>query len=151
MSRLKVERHIWIDAPRERVWDALTDPVQIEQWFSPGTPWTLSALAVGGRLFVYDNETQTEMYTQIIEKLDPPHEMVLRSEVEPTDTPATTTYTLQEEKGGTRLLIMHSGYEGLPEETRQQRLLQDEEGFTMMLGNIKAVVEKTSLPRPSGF
>src|SRR5262249_22152466 len=52
-----VERSIWIHAPRERVWTALTDPVQVEQWFSPGTSWTLTGLQVGGKLFSPDPET----------------------------------------------------------------------------------------------
>jgi hypothetical protein len=52
-----VERSIWIAAPRQRVWSAITDPLQIEMWFSPGTSWKLTALEVGGRLFVPDPET----------------------------------------------------------------------------------------------
>ena len=66
-EKLAVERSIWIAAPRERVWRAITDPKQVEQWFSPGTPWRLSALEVGGRLSVYNPETDSDKYIQVID------------------------------------------------------------------------------------
>src|SRR5690349_19903466 len=47
-----VERIIWIAAPRERVWRAITDPKQIGQWFAPDTVWGGTGLEVGGRVFV---------------------------------------------------------------------------------------------------
>ncbi|KPV45879.1 hypothetical protein SE17_43925, partial [Kouleothrix aurantiaca] len=58
-----VERSIWIAAPRERVWRAVTDPAQMEHWFSPGTSWQMSALEVGGKLFTLNPETGAEQYT----------------------------------------------------------------------------------------
>ncbi|HEU5103014.1 MAG TPA: SRPBCC domain-containing protein [Roseiflexaceae bacterium] len=64
MEKLTVERSVWIDASRERVWQAVTDPKQIQQWYSPTTAWELSALEVGRRLFVCDPETGAEMYAQ---------------------------------------------------------------------------------------
>ena len=38
MEILTVERSIWIGAPRERVWQAVTDPEQLAQWLLP-PPW----------------------------------------------------------------------------------------------------------------
>jgi len=35
MEQLKVERSIWIDAPRERVWQAITDPANLAQRLLP--------------------------------------------------------------------------------------------------------------------
>src|SRR5215470_15116984 len=99
-EKFAVERSIWIGAPRERVWHAITDPEQVEKWFSPGTAWKLSSLSVGGRLFVPNEETGAEMYTQVIERIDPPHKLVMRSKPEPSETPYVTAYTLEEEQGG---------------------------------------------------
>jgi uncharacterized protein YndB with AHSA1/START domain len=62
-KKLAVERSIWIAAPRERVWRAITDPKQMQKWFSPTTPWELTAFEVGGRYYVYDSETKSEMYS----------------------------------------------------------------------------------------
>ena len=146
-----VERSIWIAAPRERVWHAITDPAQVEKWYSPGTSWRLSALEVGGRLFVPNEETGAEMYTQVIELLDPPQRLVLRSAPQPPATVEVTVYSLQEEHGGTRLIITHSGYELVPEEMRWSAMEQNAFGFGMMLENVKAHIEGKSLPYPGGF
>ncbi len=143
-----VERSIWIAVPRERVWQAITDPKQIEGWFSPGTPWQLSALEVGGRLFVRNQETSEEMYTQVIERIDPPQLLITRSAPEASET---TTYTLTEERDGTRLTITHSGYEVQPEQQRWGSMEQNAFGFGMMLDNAKAYIEGTNVPYPGGF
>jgi uncharacterized protein YndB with AHSA1/START domain len=37
MEQIKVEHTIWIDAPRERVWQAITDPANLAQWLLPPT------------------------------------------------------------------------------------------------------------------
>jgi uncharacterized protein YndB with AHSA1/START domain len=146
-----IERSIWIAASRERVWRAITDPEQIEKWFSPGTQWRGTGLEVGGRIFVYNPETDTEMYTQVIEVVDPLHQLVTRSVPEPPETPQVTIWTLKDENNGTRLTITHSGYELEAEDTRQSNMEQNAFGFGMMLENVAAVVEGKSLPVPGGF
>lgn len=151
MEKIAVERSIWINAPRERVWAAITDPAQIDKWFSPGTMWQSSGQKVGGKIFTVDATTGKEMYIQIIDVFDPPHQIVTRSQPEPPDTPAITTYTLTEENGGTRLTLTYSGYELMAEDVRQQRLLQDSMGFGMMLENMKAYIIGETLPYPQGF
>ena len=35
MDQLIVERSIWIEAPRERVWQAVTDPEHVAHWLLP--------------------------------------------------------------------------------------------------------------------
>lgn len=146
-----VERSIWIAAPRERVWQAVTDPAQMEPWFSPGTPWKLSAFEVGGQLFAPDPETGAPRYTQIIQTIEPLQRFTLRSEPEANGNAYVTDYVLTDEKDGTRLTIAHSGYELDPEAERNDRIEQNGFGFGMMLLNIKAYVEGQSLPNPSGF
>jgi uncharacterized protein YndB with AHSA1/START domain len=146
---IAVERSIWINAPRERVWSAVTDPKKIEKWFSPGTPWTLSALEIGGRLFVRNAETGEEMYTQIIDVLDPPRRFATRSA--PPEIPHVTNYILEEENGGTRLTLIHTGYELEPIENRYNNMEMNAFGFGSMLENMKASVEDRSLPNPGGF
>jgi uncharacterized protein YndB with AHSA1/START domain len=151
-QKLAIERSIWIATPRERVWRAITDPKQLQQWFSPTTPWELSALEVGGRYYVYNTETNSEMYVQVIELIDPTHQLITRSMPEPPDTiMKTTVYTLTEEDGGTRLTVTHSGYEQSPEDTRWGEMEQNTFGFGMMLQNAKAYLEGQDLPFPGGF
>jgi uncharacterized protein YndB with AHSA1/START domain len=151
MQKISVERSIWINAPRERVWQAITDPAQFERWFAPGTQWQSSGMVVGGTISMRDPQTGEAKYIHVIEVLDAPHRLVMRSQPEPPATPEITTYTLDEEDGDTRLTLTYSGYELMSEDVRQRRLLQDEMGFGMMLDNVKAHIEGKPLPYPDGF
>ena len=146
-----VERSILIAAPRERVWRAITDPAQLESWFSPGTSWKLTALEVGGRLFIPDPETGDETNVQVIRLVDPPQRFVTHSLPTSPGSSEATAYLLQEERGGTRLTITNSGYELLPGDERWSTMEQNAFGFGMMLENLRAYIESKDLPTPSGF
>ncbi len=142
MQKIAVKRSIWINAPRERVWQAVTDPEQIAQWFSPGASFSQN----GNRISVRIGEM--EMEVAIIELFDPPRQITTRNLPERT---ITTTYMLEEENGGTRFTVIESGYEALPEDTRQQRADQDNKGWEMALENLQAYLDGRSLPHPAGF
>ena len=146
-----VERSIWIAAPRERVWSAITDPAQLESWFSPGTSWKLTALEAGGRLFTPDPETGDETNVQVIQLVDPPQRFVTHSLPASPGSAEVTAYLLQEERGGTRLTITNSGYELLPDDERWSTMEQNAFGFGMMLENLRAYIESNDLPTPGGF
>lgn len=151
-KQIAVERSIWIAAPRERVWQAVTDPAQIQQWFSPNTPWRGSGgLTVGAKFSVYDPATDTDMYSQIIEVVDAPRELVTRSLPTPPEPSYVTSWILEPENNGTRLTLTHSGYELLAADARHDGMEQNTFGFGMMLQNLKANVEGTPLPFPGGF
>jgi uncharacterized protein YndB with AHSA1/START domain len=146
-----VERSIWIAASRERVWQAITDPIQLERWFSPGMPWKLTALEVGGRLFTPDPATGDETYVQVIELIDVPQRFVTRSIPSSPGSSETTAYLLQEERDGTRLTITNSGYELLSGDERWNTMEQNAFGYGMMLENLRAFIENKDLPTPGGF
>jgi uncharacterized protein YndB with AHSA1/START domain len=144
-----VERSIWLKAPIERVWEAVTDPDQIQQWYSPGAPWRLSALEVGGRLYSYDAETNTDSHVQVIEVLDPPLQLVLRAQSEGAEPEHVITYRLAEENGGTRFTLTDAGYER--EADAHSTMEQNAFGFGMVLENLRAYLEGSDLPYPWGF
>jgi uncharacterized protein YndB with AHSA1/START domain len=145
-----VERSIWMAAPRERVWQAIVDPKQMQQWFSPTTEWNLSAQEVGGRYYVVNEETKGEMYVAVIEVLDPPSQLILRNEPGEGSPVARTSYALTEEKSGTRLTLTYTRYEE-PTDAFWGEMEQHSFGFGMVLQNVRAVVEGTPLPFPFGF
>lgn len=146
-----VERSIWIAAPRERVWRFITDPVQLQAWYSPGTTWQLSALDVGGKLFAPDPQTGAEQHVQVIEQIDSSQRFVFQTTPEPAGTFEVTAYTLHEEAGGTRLTVTNSGYETMPTEGRWNVMEQNAFSFGMMLENVQAYIEGKELPYPFGF
>lgn len=150
-EKFAVERSIWIAASRERVWRAISDPEQVEQWFSPGTRWSGTGPQVGGRLFVLDQDTGAEMYTQVIEVVEPPHRLVTQQVPEQDDVIHVTDWQLTEEKGGTRLTLTYSGYELESVEARANSMEQNAFGFASMLENLAAYIQGETLPYPQGF
>jgi uncharacterized protein YndB with AHSA1/START domain len=149
MGKLDVHRNIWIKAPINRVWMAITDPAQIQQWFSPTIPWVVTALEVGGKIYAQGYESQTG----VIEILDAPREFAYRWTSPSASDPVTTltTFTLKEENGGTRVTISESMSGALSEEIMQQRIQQNGRGWKMALRNMKAYMEGVALPFPEGL
>lgn len=137
-----VERSIWIDAPRERVWKAVSEPEQIASWFAPGTTFSFN----DNKISVLIGDTMMEVAIVVV--FEPPHKVSTRNLPEMT---LTTTYTLDEENGGTRFTVTESGYELLSEDERKKRLEQDSAGWEMALKNLQAYIDGRELPRPAGF
>jgi len=149
---ISIERSIWIKASRQRVWEAITDPAQIGAWFSPGTHWRGTGLEVGGRISVYDPETDTDLFTQVITLVDAPNQLVTCQVPNSADEAShTTTWTLKEDGSGTLLTLTYSGYEMDTEDARQHNMDENAVGFGLMLENVKAHVEGQPLPHPQGF
>ena len=109
MEQIKVERSIWIDAPRERVWQAITDPADLAQWLLPP--------ALGADMKRDANDTilvsmgGMEIPVAVLEEVEPPRHV--RSYGLP-DHVISITYLLEEEKNGTRVTVTMSGFEKLP-------------------------------------
>jgi len=133
MRKIAIERSIWIAAPRERVWQAVTDPAQIAQWFAPGTSFSQN----GNKICVRIGEMDMEV--ALTELVDPPRQITTRNLP---DRSMTTTYTLEEENGGTRFTVTETGFEALPEDVRKEHLDQNGKGWETVLENLKAHVER---------
>jgi uncharacterized protein YndB with AHSA1/START domain len=149
-KKISVERSIWIQAPRERVWKAITNADQLTAWFSPGTEWSSSGEGVGSKVFVRNPENGEEMYGQVVQVLDAPNKLVTRTDAKKGEVPYVTEWRLGEENGGTRLYMSYSGFE-LEPELNYDLMEQHTFGFGMMMQNIKAFIEGDALPVPGGF
>jgi uncharacterized protein YndB with AHSA1/START domain len=144
MEMLAVERAAWINANREHVRRAITDPEQLKQWYAPGCPWEIPALQVGTTVKFYNTDTDIQLAK--IEVVEPLQEFTLRwklDEADP-DTTLINTFRLEEENGGTRVTATQAGYKSLPEGMRQQQLDQDEEAYTAIVESLKAYVERSN-------
>jgi uncharacterized protein YndB with AHSA1/START domain len=142
MEKLSVERTIWIAAPRERTWRAVTEPEQLTAWFAPGSTWEIPALEVGRPAKFYNTPDDIALHT--IAALEPPRHFALSWEEN--GQPMLTTFTLEEENNGTRLTINESGFEQLPDEIRETRVEQTGMGYSQSLENLKAYLEGRSIP-----
>jgi uncharacterized protein YndB with AHSA1/START domain len=141
MEKIAVERRVWINAPRQRVWRAITEPEHLKQWYAPGCPWEIPALQVGETIKFYNTDTDVQLAT--IEVLETPHQFTLRWQLDPMSPELTlvNTFLLEAENGGTQVIASQAGYESLPDEICQQQLDQDVEAYTAIVESLKAYLE----------
>ncbi|HIW61875.1 MAG TPA: SRPBCC domain-containing protein [Candidatus Stackebrandtia excrementipullorum] len=113
MDTDRINHDIEIAAPVERVWDALTDPLELARWF--GTDGTMTR----------DDSTRLELnwrnhgrYLARVEEERPPHRFAWRWALAPDVEPAPGNSTLvefriKEEPVGARVSVTESGFVGL--------------------------------------
>ena len=142
MEAVAIKRSIWINAPRERVWKAITVPEQIAGWFAPGTTFKNENNIIS---ILMDGQYIDVAWVEVVE---PPRQFTTRNMP---DKNIATTYLLEEENGGTRFTVIESGLELLPEEDRAKHLEQDSAGWELALANLNAYIEGKPLVKPEGF
>ncbi len=118
---LKIDMHRDLDAPRARVFEALTVPEQVAQWWGPAVNMVDGAevdAKVGGRYIVHmsgENGEDFSMRGKIIE-LSPPEKLVIeftRTFDDGSSRSTVLTLTLTEQGEGTRLHLLHTGFANL--------------------------------------
>ena len=101
-----IDLSIQIDAPRERVWSALTDAAEIPRWLAPSAKVKPGP---GGFIELSWGEGMTGRNT--IEVWEPPEHLVAGN----SDAGLREDYTLTETASGTTLRLIHSGFPANPE------------------------------------
>lgn len=101
-----IEKEIFIRATPERVFRALTDKAELEKWF---VKEAMIDLRVGGALRLFwDPESVEGTYLEV----DAPHRVVFTWDERPAIAGVTTSaFTLTAEGDGTRLHLVHSGFD----------------------------------------
>ena len=142
METLAVERSVLIDAPPQRVWQAITDPAKLEQWYAPGCPWEIPALQPGETIKFHNTDTDIQLAT--IEVLEPLREFTLRWQLDPMHPGLTlsNSFRLEPENGSTRVTVSQTGYESLPDGMRQEQLDQDANAYTAIVESLKSYLER---------
>lgn len=146
----RIEKHVTLDAPRSHVWRALTDVRQFNTWFGVqlATPFAPGA-EVTGRLTIPKYEHVTLAIW--IEQMEPErffsfrwHPYAIEPGVDYADEPTTlVTFTLEDAAGGTRLTIVESGFDAIPESRRAKAFSMNAKGWDGQAGNLRKFVEAT--------
>jgi uncharacterized protein YndB with AHSA1/START domain len=141
MEPFKVERSIWINAPRERVWRAVTETEEIKQWWG-NDDWEITALEVGATVKFGDPD---DLLLATVAVVDRPREFSIQWPPQPQyhSIAMVTTYRLEEENGGTRVTVTETGFEALPDDIRQKRFDSTAQGYETVLADLKVYVERT--------
>ena len=144
-DRNRVEKEILINASIDRVWQVLTDPVHVGNWFGKGEPVGID-LRPGGVMEIDHTAHRADLKFQTkIVKVDPPHGFSYLWPVASPGVPATEAnstlveFTLVEENGGTRVRVVESGFAKLtiPAEYAEMATVESHsEGWPYMLGRL---------------
>jgi uncharacterized protein YndB with AHSA1/START domain len=146
----RIEKHVILDAPRSRVWQALTDVSQFNSWFgvSLTTPFEPGA-EVSGTISIKSYEHVTMRIW--IETMDPErffsfrwHPYAVEPGVDYSVEPTTlVTFTLEDVPGGTKLTIVESGFDAIPASRRAKAFSMNDKGWTGQAENIRTFLIDT--------
>ncbi|MEO7360366.1 MAG: SRPBCC family protein [Gemmatimonadaceae bacterium] len=145
----RIEKHLTIDAPRSRVWRAITDVKQFNAWFGVGLTSVFAPGAeISGQITIKNYEHVT--MTIWIESMRPESFFSFRwhpNAIEPgfdySAEPTTlVAFTLAEVEGGTKLTIVESGFDTLPEARRAPAFAGNSSGWVGQLANIRKFVAR---------
>ena len=137
---------IWIAAPRDKTWNAITNSEHIRHWWGAEGYAEITELSPGASIKF---NTGDGPIFPTIRVVDPPHQFVYEWPPHPRyfSVPFVTSYTLDEENGGTRVTFSESGFDAWPDdEARRARYDRISGEFRMVLENLKAYLEGRDLP-----
>jgi len=146
----RIEKQVILDAPRSRVWRALTDVAQFNAWFGVklSAPFAPGA-EVSGQITIrdYDHVTMTIW----IEAMEPErffsfrwHPYAIEPGVDYAAEPTTlVSFTLEASGQGTRLTIVESGFDAIPESRRAKAFAMNSSGWSGQAENIRKFLAAT--------
>jgi uncharacterized protein YndB with AHSA1/START domain len=140
----RIEKQVTLEAPRARVWRALTEVAQFNAWFgvSLEAPFT-SGAEVSGQISIRGYE-HVKM-TIWIESMEPErffsfrwHPYAIEPGADYSAEPTTlVSFTLEDADGGTRLSIVESGFDAIPESRRAKAFAMNSAGWNGQAENIR--------------
>jgi uncharacterized protein YndB with AHSA1/START domain len=96
---VKVEREVLLDAPPDEVWEALTDPERLEEWFANDVELDLER---GEGTFRWDDG---DVRHAVVEEVDPTRRLAIRWWDPAGPEESEVTFTLVAIPTGTRLVV----------------------------------------------
>ncbi len=146
----RIERSIVINAPRERVWRALSSAEEFGTWFGADLKGQsfVPGQRVRGRMSQCGHESV--WFDVVIERMEPPdllsyhwHPYAIDPAVDyAAEAPTQVVFTLRDAPGqGTLLTVVESGFDRVPPQRRLEAFRMHGQGWDAQLGNIARHVE----------
>lgn len=143
-----IHKEIMLNAPRTRVWRALTDSTEFGQWFGVRLE---GPFRVGEKIQGQITNPGYEHLTlkAVVERMDPEQGFAFRwqphavdPDVDYSGDPSTLVeFHLKEAGEGSLLTVTESGFEALPEEQRAKAFVRNEGGWSAQMENIKKFID----------
>jgi uncharacterized protein YndB with AHSA1/START domain len=140
----RIEKLVNLDAPRSRVWRALTDVKQFNAWFGSALTGVFKPGAeVSGKL-TFKNYEHVRM-TIWIETMEPErlfsfrwHPYAIEAGVDYSTEPTTlVSFALEDTAGGTSLTIVESGFDAIPASRRATAFSMNSAGWDGQAKNLQ--------------
>lgn len=147
----RIERKVLINAPRARVWRAVSDAGEFGDWF--GVNFKGKVFAEGKHIqgkITYPGYEHLDMDV-LIEQIVPQqrlswrwHPAAIDPKVDYSQEPTTlVVFELQDADGGTLLTVVESGFDKIPLARRADVFRMNSSGWDEQMENIKKHVAKT--------
>jgi uncharacterized protein YndB with AHSA1/START domain len=140
----RIEKKVFLRAPRARVWRALTDAAEFGTWFGVDLRGTFTP---GARLQGQVTHPGYERLTMdiTVEQMEPEHLVswrwhpnAIESDKDYSAEPTTlVVFELEEADGGTMLTVTESGFDRIPLARRREAYRGNEEGWTFQMKSIE--------------
>ncbi|WP_208108645.1 SRPBCC family protein [Cognatilysobacter terrigena] len=139
-----IERSIIINAPRERVWRALTDTTEFSTWFGASLKGQTFTAGQRVRGPITHCGYEHVNFDVVVERVEPQTVLAYRWHPYPVDptvdydaeTPTLVTFALSEVPGGTRVTVVESGFDQVPPERRLEAFRMNDRGWAAQLENL---------------
>jgi uncharacterized protein YndB with AHSA1/START domain len=144
MSTDRIEKKVFLRAPRSRVWRAISTPEEFGAWFGAKLDGAFAPGArVSGRITIKGYENLPLEIT--IERIEPErlfsyrwHPYAIDPKIDYSSEPMTLVeFRLEEAPGGTQLTVIESGFDRIPEARRAEAFRMNEGGWASQLKNIE--------------
>lgn len=150
----EIKRKVLLNAPRQRVWEALTDAEQFGSWFG---------IALKGKQFAPGRAIEAQItypgYEHVvwkakIERLEPQtrfsfswHPYAVDKDADyDAETPTLVEFTLEAHAEGILLRVVESGFDAIPQARRQKAYKKNSRGWDDQMNNIEDYLAKSHQP-----
>ena len=144
MSTDRIEKTVFLRAPRSRVWRAITTPEEFGAWFGVNLDGAFApGKQVSGRMTIKGFEHLPMEIT--IDRVEPErlfsyrwHPYAIDPKVDYSAEPMTLVeFRLEDAPGGTQLTVTESGFDRIPASRRAEAFRMNEGGWASQLRNIE--------------
>lgn len=142
----RIERSILINAPRERVWRALSNAEEFGAWFGADLAGQQFAPGkrVRGEISHVIRGHEHVFFDALIERIEPQdvmafswHPYAVDAAIDYTqEQPTLVTFTLKDASDGTLLTVVESGFDKVPAHRRREAFEMNSGGWEAQLKNI---------------
>jgi uncharacterized protein YndB with AHSA1/START domain len=142
----RIERSILIDAPRERVWRALSNAEEFGTWFGANLKGQAFAAGQRARGNITYPGYEHIVFDVLVERVEPQQVLAFRWHPYAVDAavdysqeePTLVTFTLEDAPGnGTVLKVVESGFDKVPPHRRLEAFRMNSGGWDAQMENIK--------------